>query len=90
MSDVTYLTSKRWLDDVVKCMQGAQRRSYVPDFVRRPGAYTCYELEEPLVVGSGDNASAGAAQVQFISNEKVACSACRYLTLERMYLAGHG
>ena len=46
-------------------MQGAVLlRSYVPDFVRRPDAYTCYELDEPLVVGGGDVAAAIAAQVQ--------------------------
>ena len=56
-------------------MQTAERRSYVPDHVRRPDAYTCYELEEPLVVGGGDVASTAATQVPFANNFEVACSA---------------
>jgi hypothetical protein len=36
------------------------RRSYVPEHVRRPQAFTCYTLEAPLVVGSGNNGSSGA------------------------------
>ena len=37
--------------------QGQRRgkdASFVPDHVRHPEKYTMYELEEPLVVGSGD------------------------------------
>lgn len=34
---------------------GAPRRSYVPEHVRRPEAFTCYALEAPIVVGSGDD-----------------------------------
>ena len=55
--------------------RAAERRSYVPDFVRRPDAYTCYELDEPLVVGGGDAAPVAAAQVHSSSNCSVACSA---------------
>ncbi len=54
-------------------MQTAERRSYVPDYVRRPDAYTCYELEEPLVVGGGDVVAGAATQVRFASNLEVAC-----------------
>ena len=30
------------------------RRSTVPDHVRNPDKYTCYVLDEPLLVGGGD------------------------------------
>ena len=33
----------------------APRRSYVPEHVRRPEAFTCYTLDAPIVVGSGDD-----------------------------------
>lgn len=33
--------------------QRGARGSYVPDHVRNPGKYTCYALDEPLIIGSG-------------------------------------
>ena len=33
--------------------QRSARGSYVPDHVRNPGKYTCYALDEPLIIGSG-------------------------------------
>jgi hypothetical protein len=35
-------------------------RSYVPDHVRNPQRYTCYTLDEPILVGGGDQDSAAA------------------------------
>lgn len=46
--------------------QPGQRRqrgtglSYVPDHVKNPHKYTCYVLEQPLVVGGGEQGGAGA------------------------------
>lgn len=37
------------------------RGSFVPDHVRNPHKYTCYVLDEPLIVGGGD-AGAGESQ----------------------------
>lgn len=31
------------------------RSSYVPDHVRHPEKYTCYTLDEPIIVGGGDD-----------------------------------
>ena len=49
-----------WPPHAHRAAQGARRRpqrgmrgSYVPDHVRNPGKYTCYALEEPLIIGSG-------------------------------------
>ncbi len=41
--------------------QRGARASYVPDHVRNPQKYTCYALEEPLIVGGGDQGGGGNA-----------------------------
>ena len=54
---------------------GCQRGSYVPEYVRRPRDFICYTLEEPIVVGSGndgssalDNSTAQAAAADFAAS----------------------
>ncbi len=39
-------------------------RSKVPLHVQHPEKYTCYVLEEPLVVGGGDKAAGLSSQVE--------------------------
>lgn len=39
------------------------RRSYVPEHVRRPSAFTCYVLDAPVVVGSGDAGDSGTSDI---------------------------
>ena len=39
-----------------------QRRSTVPDHVRHPDKYTCYILDEPLLVGGGDEGAGDAGR----------------------------
>ena len=39
--------------------QRGARGSCVPDHVRNPGKYTCYALDEPLIIGSGGGGGGG-------------------------------
>ena len=38
----------------------SRNRSKVPDHVRNPHRYTCYTLDEPILVGGGDQGSTAA------------------------------
>lgn len=38
-------------------VSGRAKTSYVPEHVRRPQAFTCYELDTPIVIGSGVDGS---------------------------------
>ena len=49
-------------------LRAALGKSYVPEYVRRPRDFVCYALDQPIVVGSGDDGTsaleAAAAQAQ--------------------------
>lgn len=48
---------------------GRSGGQYVPDHVRNPHKYTCYVLDEPIIVGGGDRGSldGGQAEMQRVS-----------------------
>ena len=56
-------------------------RSYVPEHVRRPEAYTCYTLDFPVLVGSGNDghsassaASAASAAMEYFNSGNTAAA----------------
>lgn len=58
ISHQSEVIQRRKPQSVHSAVQGRhQRRSTVPDHVRHPDKYTCYVLDEPLVVGGGERGS---------------------------------
>ncbi|CAL8471507.1 g11049 [Coccomyxa elongata] len=64
---------------LIRPRQLPRNRSYVPDHVKNPHRYTCYTLDEPILVGGGDQGrtAADGGQAEMERAARAAMSAAR-------------
>lgn len=62
-----------------------RRRSFVPDHVRNPQRYTCYDLGESITVGGGDQGASAADGGQADMERVMLCPTLTLLCIWMIY-----